>query len=261
MIETHRAFVNTWECDENAHMNVLFYWKRFGEAGRIFAKQSDVTNEPWVDRHVRYHRELGAGSPTVVKSQATRDHVIHLLSNGDDGSISASALDQFSTGGMVDELPESVGPRSLPLQPLEPVKAEAKTADGLGLISHMSCVTPAECDQHGVLLDQFHIARFSDAAAHLWGYFGIKRSWMHDNNYGSAAVEMKVTRHAQVKTGMMIQITTWLEEARSKTFSFRHQVSDMETGSVLYSGAVTALIMDLSTRKALPVPEQIAALR
>ena len=25
-VETHRGFVNTWDCDENAHMNVQFYF-------------------------------------------------------------------------------------------------------------------------------------------------------------------------------------------------------------------------------------------
>ena len=39
---------------------------------------------------------------------------------------------------------------------------------------------------------------------------------------------------------------------------FCHQVSDMQTGTALYSGAVTALLMDLTTRKAVELPEFMA---
>ena len=40
--ETQRAFVNTWECDENDHLNVQFYWKRFGDAAQVLQLKSKV---------------------------------------------------------------------------------------------------------------------------------------------------------------------------------------------------------------------------
>lgn len=261
MIETHRAFVNTWECDENAHMNVQFYWKRFGDAARIFNQKATHQSGAWIDRHVLYQQEMRAGLTTLVKSAACENCVIHLLSDGDGDSASATAIDQFSRSERVDGIPEYARPRSLQLSPLVPVNAAAQLTLGRGLVSHLSCVAPSECDINGDLLDQHYIARFSEAAAHLWEYLGVKRSWMHDNNYGSAAVEMKVTRHAPVRAGMMLEIRSWIEEVRAKTFSFRHQVSNLEDDIVVYSGAVTALIMDLTARKAVLVPEQIDALR
>ena len=40
-VESHRSFVNTWECDDNAHMNVQFYFKRFDEAVAV-AESAEV---------------------------------------------------------------------------------------------------------------------------------------------------------------------------------------------------------------------------
>ena len=118
-------------------------------------------------------------------------------------------------------------------------------------------ITPQECDQNGNLLDQFYIARFSDAASHLWNHLGVTRSWMRENGLGTVAVEMKATRHAPVMVGTMLEAVTWLDSIGNKTFSFRHQISDMARGEVLYSGAVTALLMDLNARRAVTLPDMM----
>jgi len=266
-VETHRSFVNTWECDENAHMNVQFYWKRFDEAARIFklksGQETQSEYEPWRDRHVLYLGELHSGTTTVVHSRQEGGYLVHMLSNEEDGSQSASAFEQCGDSVNIAELPDTVRPRSLPVAPLEVCDAGAKIANGRGLVTHMGVVNPVECDCEGNLLDQHHISRLSDAAAHLWSFVGVKRSWMGENNLGSAAVEMKVTRHCPVVVGTHVEITSWVEEIREKTFSFRHQVQDMKTGKALYSSAVTALMMDLEKRKAVPIPQlpSLAAFR
>ena len=112
-----------------------------------------------------------------------------------------------------------------------------------------------ECDENGNLLDQFDIARFSDAAPHLWHHLGVIRTWMRDNNLGTVAVEMKASRHLFARAGTMLEVVTWLETLGNKTFSLHHQMSDMKSGEPLYSGAVTALLMDLNARKAVPLPD------
>lgn len=96
-IETQKSFVDTWECDENNHLNIQFYWKRFGDAGQIFQQMMNREPRAWVDRHVRYHRELHAGTNTVVQSATPSSHacLVHVLSGGENNTVSATALDQF----------------------------------------------------------------------------------------------------------------------------------------------------------------------
>ena len=80
---------------------------------------------------------------------------------------------------------------------------------------------------------------------------------MREHNLGTVAVEMKASRHREVRAGTLMEVVTWAEEARPKTITFRHQVSDMQGGQPLFSGAVTALLMDLEARRAVELPEVI----
>ena len=74
--ETLYSFVNRWECDENDHLNVQYYFSRFEEADRQFQLISGL-NEALVGarrvRHVRYHKELRTGDLIVVRSAIAFD--------------------------------------------------------------------------------------------------------------------------------------------------------------------------------------------
>ena len=260
-IETQRSFVNSWECDENNHMNIQFYWKRFGDAAQIFFQLTGASKQDWIDRHVRYHGELKMATNTIVRTAAIleKPELTHELVNGETGAISATAIDLYAeplggSGPVVESPGELAVPRSLPIAPMQVVDTAHLLDNGLGVLSHRSIITPMECDHNGNLSDQYQIARFSDAASHLWHHLGVTRVWMRENNLGSVAVEMKASRHKTAKVGTMIEVVTWLEALSNKTFSFRHQISDLASGETLYSGAVTALLMDLDTRRAVPLP-------
>ena len=266
-IETLRSFVNSWECDENVHMNIQFYWKRFGEAAEIFHCLSGADQQRWKDRHVRYHGELSMATNTLMRTAVLRDsgQLIHLFENAESGELSATAVDTFANPanpvtGTTDAMPELATPRSLPMAELVPIDTHSQIEADQGLVSHRSVVTPMECDQTGRLLDQFYISRFSDSASHLWDHLGVGRKWMKQNDLGTVAVEMKATRHREVQVGAILQVFSWLDRVGAKTFTFRHQVSDLRTAEPLYSGMVTALLLDLTKRKSVALPEQLLKL-
>jgi len=261
-IETQRSFVNTWECDENDHLNVQFYWKRFQDAATIHALLTGTENRNWVDRHVRYHSELAGGASTLVKTgnDSENNQTVHTLLNAETGNLSATAIDRYdmeTRKGFADDIPEEAHPRSLPSNALEIIETSDVLNDGRGLVSHMSVVSPAQCDPDGAMLDQHYISRFSDAASHFWKHIGVPSDWVDSKGLGSVAVEMKATRFQPVKCEMAVQVVTWIDQIFGRSFSFRHQVSDIETKNVLYCGAVTALLMDLTTRRAVDLPDII----
>src|SRR5690606_14463926 len=170
LLETHRSFVNTWESDENAHMNVQFYLKRFDEAARFFDLLSGggVHDRPLPrDRHVRYHAELTAGSTTLVRSAVIADgpfegRVVHFLENSETGALSATALDSTSRPDFKHRIPAEKAapalPRSAPAEPLTPVAPEKILASG-GLVTNRSVVSPADCGATGHMSEQAHVAR------------------------------------------------------------------------------------------------------
>lgn len=261
-LETHRSFVNSWECDENVHMNIQFYWKRFGEASLVFFQKSGLQQRTWIDRHVRYHRELMMGTNTLVRSMVATDAhlLVHELLNFDTGEVAATAIDRFEQTLEVAEpqglpVPEIARPRGLPETPLDVPDVQPILHSSSGLVTNHSLVTPDQCDHAGQLLDQFAIARFSDAASHLWHHLGASRDWMRQCNLGTVAVEMKTTLHAPVTSGVTLETVSWPSAIGSKTFSFRHQVLDLVSSKPLYSGAVTALLMDLTARRSVTLPD------
>lgn len=99
-IETYRGFVYPWEIDQNGHLNVQQYARRFDEATWHFFHAVGLTqaylmgNERGMvalEQHVRYLREVHAGAVLVIRSAAIEVkaktlrflHQMHDLGTGD----------------------------------------------------------------------------------------------------------------------------------------------------------------------------------
>jgi len=266
--ETFRSFVNTWECDENAHMNVQFYFRAFQQASEVFALMAGRPNPgaaSAIVRHVRYHRELRAAHGYHVRSAllgegAAAGGVVHLLCDSENGSLAATALDQpgYRTG-----FPVPVGeaaarpalPRGLPWGPTLPADTAGLLARGLARIVHRSVLRVAETGFDGDMLSEAAISRFTDGVPHSWADLGLSSAWLAANGFGRVAVEMKLTRLEKAEAGRPLRLVTWIPLVEEKTFVIRHQIEDLVTGRVVAAGEVRSLVMDLSTRRAVPVPD------
>ena len=144
-VETHKGFVNAWECDENDHLNIQYYWKRFGDSAKIFHLLEGLPDRGWHDRHVRYYSELRKGANTIVKTALCDDKssLIHLLFDGSNGRLSATAIDTFADGygathqsRNMSAIPDVATPRSLPVEPLISENTADIISSGQGILSH-----------------------------------------------------------------------------------------------------------------------------
>lgn len=263
-IETHRSFVNTWECDENAHMNVQFYLRRFDEAARIFAAGHGGRLDAPLPRtrHVRFHAELPAAATTRIVSALVADgphagHAVHLLENMEAGVLAATALDApqgLDAPGVPSTAVERALPRGFAAAPARPRGRQELVAAG-GLVSGYSIVQPTECDAGGFLLEQFHVARFTDAAPHVWENGGVGIAWLRRMNYGRVALEMKITHHEAARAGDGLVLASLPSAVSAKAFSLRHELSRLSDGAPVVTGEVIAVVMDLATRRTVPLPE------
>lgn len=268
LTETHRSFVNTWECDENAHMNVQFYFRRFDEAARIFSVSRGGSIDMLLPstRHVRFHAELPAAATTRIRSGVIEDgpfagHVVHLLENVEKGVLSATALDapQGLSGPKVAAREvERALPRGLEAAPSSPLSGD-DILEGGGLIANRSIAQPAECDAGGHMLEQFHVARFTDAAPHVWEQGGVGISWLRAMNYGRVALEMKITHHEAARAGDGLLLYSKPTGFSGKTFVLRHELKRLADGAPIVTGEVVAVVMNLATRKTVPLPDTAGA--
>ena len=244
---THTSFVNEWQCDQNRHMNVQFYWQHFAQAAACHAALTGTDRTGWTHRHVRYLAELHSGSPTLVMSRAEDgERLIHHLRHGETGQVCATAVD--STGETTATDDAFAAPRSVEAGPVAP-------QDG-GALATRYRVEPGECDADGRLSDRALIGHFSDGAPGIWLRAGYAMGQLHGRGFGSVVVEMKVSRLSEGRpaAGTTLEMISTVEESGPKTLSIRHFVRDLADGTPRFAAALTALVMDLETRRAVPLP-------
>ena len=275
MLETLKSFVNTWECDENDHLNVQFYFERFDDADRHFRLKTGLdlaATGRRISRHVRYHRECYVGGLQIIRSglyeaDDTSLIVIHVLVDAGSGAISATALDRYALanplpGKALRGLPapsttEDLAARPRSFQDAIPgfdVKAGTLERDGV-ITSFYGSVKPAHCNVDGFMEDRFIIASMSDAAAHVWQVAPMTQAWLDQNNYGRVAVEMRLTYGEPLAAGTPTKVMSKWRGAERTTFSFRHHLINAATG--LCQGIVdtAGLVMDLEKRKSVRLSE------
>lgn len=266
-IETHRGFVNTWDCDENAHMNVQHYLRFFDEAARLFAPAGSTPSGQLSlppTRHVRFHAELLAGALIRILSAQVGDGpfagwIVHRMENVQTGVLSATALEpplretcsQQADAGFA----EPALPRSIATDPDQPETAKTMISSG-GLITHRRIVQPAHCDAGGFMLQQHYISCFTDGAPHLWEHVNIGTQWLIQHGYGRVAVEMKISHHLPVPAGDVLLLHSRPIALSGKIIRFRHELIRTSDEQSVASGEVVALVLDLNTRKAVAMPEQ-----
>lgn len=275
MLETLRSFVNTWECDENDHLNVQFYFQRFADADAHFQLQSGLSRTLTgrrIDRHVRYHAECRVGALQAVRSglaETSHDHlsVVHVLYETDSNRISATALDHYRPAAPIPEpvlarMPAAdpadlaaARPRSFAEPPPETTITPERILAAGGFTTLRGVVKPAHCTAEGTVSDRHVIAAMSDAASHVWESAPMKRRWLEDNGCGRVAVEMRLVYGAPAPAGTLSQvISKWLG-ARSTVLRFRHHLFDAATGRCHAIVESAGLIMNLERRRAVRLPE------
>lgn len=266
---TLRSTVNTWQCDENAHMNVQFYFAKFDDADRVFRSHfalPSLTGDARHTRHVRYHREAAAAAMLEVQSAIVLRNgepvaVIHRMTNEPDRFVMATALDRYEPQAMervstTAQLPfvdwETITdalPRGLEGAPTSaPTNALARET----VPTYSGVFHPKDFDADGDLLDRAYISCFTDGAPHSWWEGGIEPDWLKQNGFGRVAVELKLTYGVAPPQGSVVTMQTAFINVGKSTFTLRHTLTC--EGDVVGYGEVVSLMMDLETRKAVPLP-------
>lgn len=263
---TLRSAVNTWECDENGHMNVQFYAERFDHAAAQAALTGAPAGLPRL-RHVRYHRELHAGESIVVRSLAVAGGpcpaaMAHGLYSLDRNLLAATALDGFDAAAALPaavplaDLPEAA-PRGLSDAPL-PTAAGYDDVIAAGGIETFRGIVPLRlCDGGGEARIRAFVHCFTDAAGHVWSAAGFDRQWFETHNLGRAVVETKLAVARPLRADMALANLTVVTRAAAKVLHYRHHLFDLATGRAAGVAEIATVVFDLDARRAVTLPESL----
>jgi acyl-CoA thioester hydrolase len=274
LVPTFTTAVNTWQCDENDHLNVQYYTEFAHEASAFLLHRLGIG--PRVQRasqtfvsaqedHIRYLREFRVVDAVEVKSapveiSAHELVLYHEVRNPADGTLAATlrrrvvsskpwpAKVRERADSMRIELPAGARPRSVGTPPLPHVRLE--DAEAIGLIGvGRTVIKPAECDDEGRFLPRHQFGRYSDAAPWLWNHLGFDRAAMQQRGEGTVVVETLHSYRAPLQAGNLLVIMSGLADYTDKILKLVHFAFDAESGTLAACSEGIGMKFDQKNRK------------
>lgn len=285
MFPTYRGSVNSWECDENDHLNVRFFVAKanqglpfvLAELGCTCSALQGMGARPRVLRqHMRFLREARMATPLAVHAGISRHHpdglsVFSEVRHSLTGAVLATLVTDvalFAPDGRRVSVPP---PRAeLRCEVPEHGRARGVTGDGpcrppprgalaeLGFVEiSRGCVGAAECDAHGELEPFQYVGRVADGAVNLMARFQTEEELARrgEGIEGGAVVEFRIVHHAPLRAGSLFTIQSGLRSVSRRTQHVIHLFFDEEARECVASCDVIAVAIDLRARKSIEFPE------
>jgi acyl-CoA thioesterase FadM len=257
---SHITRAETWECDFNGHWNTRFYTRAFQCAAETVAMLDGRSNPGAAtvrSRHMRFHRELLAGDPVLVRSVAIQGGrwngaVVHCLESG--GTLSATALDMPGCASRhLPQMPEEAMVHALPRGLLHDAPL-AEKAPANALRANMGILRPHAYDHTGALVFDEMFRYVSHAAYdHQFG-LGFSPEFTAQTGVGRMVVELRATLQGHAPAGVGVRSNAWLSRAQGKCFATTHQLETLN-GDPIALVEFCLVAVDMKTRSATCVPD------
>lgn len=124
-------------------------------------------------------------------------------------------------------------------------------------ITYRGAVYPWHCDHMGHMNVMWYVGKFDEATWHLFASLGLTPTRLRQDGIGMAAVEQKIEYKRELHAGDLITVRSSIQEVREKTVIFLHEMTNQETQEVAARTLLTGVCMDLKTRKARPLPDDV----
>ena len=82
---------------------------------------------------------------------------------------------------------------------------------------------------------------------------------MQSEGFGMVAVEQHIEYKRELRAGDLITVRSSVLEAREKSIRFRHEMTNDQTGDVAAITIIVGVCIDLASRKARPLPDDMRA--
>lgn len=274
--ETLLSFVNRWECDENDHLNIQFYFGMFEEADRHFqllSGFSDALAGPKRVRHVRFHRELRCGDLVRVTTGVVFDGpymltLVHEMFNSSSGELTATAIDGYAPSAasaktlrarfrdFMEPMPAHAMPREIPASPASTKLSLEALLNAEAILSHRATVLTCHHGTDNRADDRFAVSCANNASPHVWERTPLNQAYREANGLGRTAAETKLTWLSPLKAGDAVLVVSGVTAVQDKSFTLRHHLFESRTKRMAAVCDSVVLSMDLRDRKAVTFPEQ-----
>ena len=123
------------------------------------------------------------------------------------------------------------------------------------LLTYRGAVYPWNCDHLGHMNNAHFAAKFDEASWNAVTQLGFTPSHLRETNCGLATVEQLTTFKREILAGECIEVWTQVLEVRERVIRIRHAMHNVETADLCATCEITAVHIDLTQRRAAPIPE------
>lgn len=254
------------ESDVMGHMNVQFYAQRVTAAEAMAlgaAGRADARIVRPLEHRYRFAGELKAGDAAASRVSLTGRGAETLRVKIAAGDGRPAAVVESDLAG-ADRAPVDLSDRfQPPAQAIaDPVWSAGDWFPGATDREHMAILSRAEVaawqvDHTGIMPPRFFFDRMAGGVPFLLAGMGLDRPYMLRHGLGRAAVGYRLRYLRWPRAGDCLELRSGIGLVRDKTWRFRHVFINLADGEAVCSAEAVIVLLDLYTRRAVPLPAEI----
>lgn len=125
------------------------------------------------------------------------------------------------------------------------------------VVTYRGTVYPWHCDHMGHMNVMSYVGKFDEATWQLLSSIGLTPTRLRNEKIGMVAVEQHVEYKRELLAGDLLTIRSSIEEIREKAVRLVHEMTNDETQELTARTVLTGVCIDMTTRKARPIPTDI----
>jgi acyl-CoA thioester hydrolase len=104
----------------------------------------------------------------------------------------------------------------------------------------------------------WYTGKFDEASWALLAAVGLTRSYLANRAHGMAAVQQNITYKRELRAGDIVSVRSGILDVQEKIIRIFHEMRNEETLEVSAFATITGVYMDVTKRRAIPIPVDLA---
>jgi len=125
------------------------------------------------------------------------------------------------------------------------------------IVTYRGTVYPWHCDHMGHMNVMWYVGKFDEATWQLLASVGLTPTRLRQDSIGMVAVEQRTEYKRELRAGDLLTVRSFVQEAREKSVLLVHEMTNQETEELAARTVITGVCIDLTTRKARPLPADV----
>jgi acyl-CoA thioester hydrolase len=125
------------------------------------------------------------------------------------------------------------------------------------LVTYRGTVYPWHCDHMGHMNVMWYVGKFDESTWQLLASIGLSPARLREDGIGMVAVEQHIEYKRELIAGDLLTIRSSVQEVREKSLIFVHEMTNQETQELAARTVLTGVCIDITTRKARPLPADV----